>query len=377
MEVNLRSVFLQGLLAFFLYRCRSGTKPPTHERSRIDKTTIDRFTNVLFGLEHKVGGIRMVGFFVKRFIGLIFVLLGVTFITFVLGINAPGDPIKNLLGIHYTYDAWVRLRHIYHLDLPWYQQYFNYIVQLLRFNFGDSYYYQETPVIDVIRPGIPVSAELGLWGLLITFLVGIPVGILSALKANTWVDTSAMSISLVLYSLPSFVLAVFFQVIVVQLDKLTKGTWPVSQWGNVWQYTPTDLTHKIGPILVFAAVGFAFIARLTRTTMLEVLRQDYVRTARAKGLKERTVNYRHAFRNAMIPLVTVFGTSLATLVGGVFFIEFVFNIPGIGRIAIDSIGNRDYTVIQATGVIFAIAVVLGNLVADLLYSVVDPRIKVE
>jgi len=319
----------------------------------------------------------MVGFFVKRFIGLIFVLFGVTFITFILGINAPGDPIKNLLGNHYNYDAWVRLRHIYGLDLPWYKQYFNYIVQLLRFNFGDSYYFQETPVIDILKPGIPVSAELGLWGLVITFLIGVPVGILSALKANTWVDTSAMSVSLILYSLPSFVLAIFFQVAVQQLDNLTKSHWPVANWGNAWQYTPTDLSYKIGPILVFSAVGFAFIARLTRTTMLEVLRQDYVRTARAKGLKEQVVNYRHAFRNALIPLVTVFGTSLATLVGGVFFIEVVFNIPGIGQIAINSISTRDYTVIQATGVIFAIAVVVGNLVADLLYTVVDPRIKAE
>ncbi len=319
----------------------------------------------------------MIRFFIKRFIGLIFVLLGVTFITFILGYFAPGDPIRNLLGNHFNYPTYYRLRHVYGLDLPWYQQYFNYVVQLLRFNFGDSYYFQETAVLDILKPGIPVSAELGLWGLILTFLIGVPIGILSALKANTWIDTSSMTVSLILYSLPSFILAIFFQVIVVYLDKLTSSHWPVAGWGTAWQYTPTDIAYKLGPILVFAAVGFAFIARLTRTTMLEVLRQDYVRTARAKGLKEQAVNYRHAFRNALIPLVTVFGTSLAALVGGVFFIEFIFNIPGIGQIALNSINDRDYTVIQATGVIFAIAVVLGNLIADLLYSVVDPRIKVE
>ena len=319
----------------------------------------------------------MVGFFIKRLIGLIFVLFGVTFITFILGYFAPGDPIRNLLGSHFDYATWIRLRHVYGLDLPWYQQYFNYVVNLLRFNFGDSYYFQETAVIDILRPGIPVSAELGFWGLVLTFLIGVPVGILAALKANSWIDTSSMSVSLILYSLPSFILAVFFQVAIVWLDKLTQGHWPVAGWGNPWQYSLSDLTYKIGPILVYAAVGFAFIARLTRTTMLEVLRQDYVRTARAKGLKESVVNYRHAFRNALIPLVTVFGTSLATLVGGVFFIEYIFNIPGIGQITINAISDRDYTVIQATGVVFAIAVVMGNLVADLLYSVVDPRIKVE
>lgn len=319
----------------------------------------------------------MVGFFIKRFIGLIFVLLGVTFITFILGYYAPGDPIRNLLGNHFEIHTYLRLRHEYGLDLPWYQQYFNYVVQLLRFNFGDSYYFQETPVLDILKPGIPVSAELGLWGLILTFVIGVPIGILAALKANSWIDTSSMSISLILYSLPSFILAVFFQVIIVLLDSATKSHWPVAGWGNAWQYSLSDITYKIGPIFVFAAVGFAYIARLTRTTMLEVLRQDYVRTARAKGLKEQVVNYRHAFRNALIPLVTVFGTSLATLVGGVFFIEVIFNIPGIGQIGLNAINDRDYTVIQATGVIFAIAVVLGNLVADLLYSAVDPRIKVE
>ena len=319
----------------------------------------------------------MVGFFIKRFIGLIFVLLGVTFITFLMGYFAPGDPIKNLLGQHFEIHAYHRLQHEYGLDLPWYQQYFNYITQLLRFNFGDSYYYQETSVTSILAPGLPISAELGLWGLILTFVIGVPVGILAALRANTWIDTGSMTISLILFSLPAFILAVFVQVLVVSLDHATHSHWPVAGWGNAWQYSLTDLTYKIGPILVFAAGGFAYIARLTRTTMLEVLRQDYVRTARAKGLKERVVNYRHAFRNAMIPLVTVFGTSLATLVAGVFFIEQIFNIPGIGSIALTAVTDRDYTVIQATGIIFAIAVVAGNLIADLLYSAVDPRIKVE
>jgi peptide/nickel transport system permease protein/oligopeptide transport system permease protein len=294
-----------------------------------------------------------------------------------MGLWAPGDPIKNLLGQHFEIHAYLRLRHEYGLDLPWYQQYFNYVANLLRFNLGDSYYFQETPVSSILAPGLPISAELGLWGLILTFVIGIPVGILAALRANTWIDTGSMTISLILFSLPAFILAVFVQVLIVTLDHTTNIHWPVSNWGTPWQYSLTDITYKLAPILVFAAGGFAYIARLTRTTMLEVLRQDYVRTARAKGLKERVVNYRHAFRNAMIPLVTVFGTSLSALVAGVFFIEFIFNIPGIGQIALNSVNNRDYTVIQATGVIFAIAVVVGNLIADLLYSVVDPRIKAE
>lgn len=319
----------------------------------------------------------MLQFLIKRFIGLLFVLLAVTFVTFILGYLAPGDPIRNLLGNHFDALTYARLKHQYGLDLPWYQQYFNYIVELLHFNFGLSYYYQGQNVMAYLGPGLPVSAELGFWGLILTFVIGIPVGIFAALRANTWVDTGAMGGSLILYAIPSFVLAVFAQVIIVYLDKLTGYNWPVAGWGIAWQYGLSDIQYKLAPIIVYAAVGFAYIARLTRTTMLEVLKQDYVRTARAKGLREQAVIYRHALRNAMIPLVTVFGLSLATLVGGVFFIESIFNIPGVGQISLQAITDRDYTMIQATGIIFAVAVVVGNLISDLMYSVVDPRIKSE
>jgi ABC-type dipeptide/oligopeptide/nickel transport system permease component len=139
----------------------------------------------------------------------------------------------------------------------------------------------------------------------------------------------------------------------------------------------SDIQIKLIPILVLAATGTAFFARLARTSMLEVLRQDYVRTARAKGMRERVVIYRHAFRNAMIPLITVFGLSLGTTVVGAFFIETIFNIPGIAQQTITSINSRDYPVIQATTVLIAVAVVLGNLISDILYSVADPRIKTE
>ncbi len=147
--------------------------------------------------------------------------------------------------------------------------------------------------------------------------------------------------------------------------------------GNNWHFGWSDIQYIIAPVLVYAAIGIALFARLARTSMLEVLRQDYVRTARAKGLRERVVVYRHALRNAMIPLVTVFGLSIGLLVTGAFFIETIFNIPGIGQVAITSINNRDYPVIQATVVLLAVAVVMGNLISDLLYSVVDPRIKAE
>ncbi|MBA2396682.1 MAG: ABC transporter permease [Ktedonobacteraceae bacterium] len=319
----------------------------------------------------------MVQFLVKRFIGLIFVVVGVTFITFILGYFAPGDPIRQQMGDHFDMQTWLQLRHAYGLDLPWYQQYSNFLVHLTRFDFGISFKYQGRPVWDILKDGVPVSAELGLWGLLVTVLLGIPVGIFSALKANTWLDTTNMSIALIIYALPPFVIAVLAQVIIVVLDKQMGGSWPSSTWGVPWLYDWADLQPKIVPILVYGAAGYAYFARLARTTMLEVLRQDYVRTARAKGLAERVVINRHALRNAMIPLVTVLGFAIGLLVTGAFFIEQIFNIPGIGKISLQSILERDYPVIQATVVLLAVCVVLGNLISDLLYTVVDPRIKSE
>jgi len=322
-------------------------------------------------------GHAMVQFLVKRFIGLIFVVIGVTFITFIMGYFAPGDPIQTMLGQHFSPALYQQLRHEYGLDLPWYQQYYNFLTHMVRFDFGNSFKYQNRPVWDILKDGVPVSLELGFWALLIQVLIGVPLGIFSALRANSWIDTVNQTVALTLYALPVFILAVLVQVIIVALDKTTGVSWPVSQWGNPWQYTWSDIQFKIAPILVYAAAGFAYFTRLARTSMLEVLRQDYVRTARAKGLREQVVVYRHALRNAMIPLVTIIGLSLGFLVAGVFFIEVIFSIPGIGNITIQSIGDRDYPVIQATTVLLAVGVVLGNLISDLLYTVVDPRIKSE
>lgn len=319
----------------------------------------------------------MAQFLIKRFIGLIFVVIGVTFITFILGYFAPGDPIRDLLGNHFDPVLYARLKHDYGLDLPWYTQYWTYLTHLFQFQFGYSFKDQGRPVWDILKDGAPVTLELGFWALVIQILIGIPLGIISALRANTWVDTTTMGGMLILFAIPSFVLAVFFQVFIVWLDQHSGLGWPVANWGNNWQYTWSDIQFKLGPILVLAAGGTAYFARFARTSMLEVLRQDFVRTARAKGLREQVVIYRHALRNAMIPLVTVFGITLGLIVTATFFIEQIFNIPGIAQVSISSINDRDYPVIQATTVLLAVMVVLGNLLSDILYAVVDPRIKVQ
>jgi len=319
----------------------------------------------------------MVQFLIKRFIGLIFVIIGVTFITFIMGYFAPGDPIRALLGTHFNPIQYAELRAAYGLDQPWYIQYWNFLANLAHFNFGTSFKTQGQPVWDILKEGVPVSAELGFWALTLQIVIGVPLGIYSALKANTWVDTTTMGAMLILFSIPSFVFAVFAQVLIVRIDQNTGANWPSAGWGNDWQYSFSDIQFKLAPIIVLSAIGLAYFARLARTSMLEVLRQDYVRTARAKGMRETVVVYRHALRNALIPLVTIIGLSFGLIITGAFFIEQIFNIPGIASISISSITDRDYPVIQATTVLLAVAVVLGNLLSDILYTVVDPRIKVE
>ncbi|MBV9690252.1 MAG: ABC transporter permease [Ktedonobacteraceae bacterium] len=318
----------------------------------------------------------MLQFLTKRLIGLLFVILGVTFLTFIMGYFAPGDPIVQLLGQHFSPAEYLQLKRAYGLDLPWYQQYYNFLKHLVQFDFGYSYQYKNRAVWDILKDGVPISAELGLWALLIQVLVGVPLGILSALKANSWFDTTNMGVTLAIYAVPVFVLGILVQVAIVWLDQHVGFGWPAANWGTPWTYTWSDIQFKLFPILVYAATGVAYFARLARTSMLEALRQDYVRTARAKGMTERVVVYRHTFRNILLPIITYLGYTISFLVAGAFFIELIFNIPGIADITLLSIQNLDYPVIQATTILLAVVVVLGNLLADILYTVVDPRIKV-
>jgi ABC-type dipeptide/oligopeptide/nickel transport system permease component len=319
----------------------------------------------------------MARFLMKRLLGLVFVVLGVTFVTFIMGYLSPDDPVVQLLGQHYTPETYNQLKHAYGLDLPWYQQYGNFLNGLFHLDFGFSFQYKGRAVWDILKEGVPVSLELGLWALVLQMVLGIPVGIMSALRANTWIDTLNMGTMLIIYGVPAFIAAVVAQLLIVSLDVNWGAGWPVAGWGAPWSYSWEDLQFKLAPIVVLSLAGMAYYARLTRTSMMDVLRQDFVRTARAKGIREPQVVYRHALRNAMLPLITVFGASLGALVTGAFFTEHTFNIPGIAETTLTSIYAKDFHVVQATVVLLAVSVVLGNLVADLLYSVADPRIKAE
>ncbi len=313
----------------------------------------------------------MIQFIIKRVLGLIFVLFGVTFLTFIMGYFAPGDPITALLGQHNTAALHARLAHTYGLDLPWYQQYWNYITKAMRGDFGLSFVNTGQSVTAIIGPSLLVSVELGLMAFVLQLLVGIPIGILAALRRNTWIDTTSMGTMLFLYALPTFVIIPLYQLLMiffVQKFNLDSPPLPTSGWEGGPEY-------KLMPVLILAAGGVGYYARLTRTVMLEVLSQDYVRTARSKGLRERVVVYVHALRNAMLPLLTVIGPSLAFIVNGAFVVETLMVVPGIGFISVNSVGTRDWPVVQATVMLLALAVVVMNFLTDIAYSVVDPRIR--
>ena len=308
-------------------------------------------------------------FMVRRLAGLVFVLLGVSFIIFILGFFAPGDAIFTQLGQHYTPEAAAALRHAYGLDLPWYTQYLNFLNRLIHFDLGTSFDNDTRSVWDILRLYVPASVQLGISGTVLALIVGVPLGILAAVRANSRVDSSLQTVGLVLYALPSFVIIPLFFVAMVSLHQRGVPTLATSGWGTI--------DSEIAPIAIFGLGIFAYYLRLTRASLLEVLGQDYVRTARAKGVRERVVVWRHAFRNAVIPLLTAVGPALAFAVVGVFIVEDLFNIPGIGQETIAAIGNRDFPIVQGVTILLASAVVFMNLVTDVAYGLADPRIKTQ
>ena len=304
----------------------------------------------------------------RRLISLPFVIFSITFITFMVGYLAPGDPILTMMGSRHDQATYERLRHQYGLDRPWYVQYGDYVGALSHGDLGLSYRFQGRPVWDLIGAGVPVSVELGLAALTLALSVGIPLGAWAAVKQNTPFDRVSMALTLALYSIPSFVLIPIFQWINYQFYLRGAPSLPVAGWGRP--------EHWIMPVLVLALPYMSYVVRLTRTSMLDVLQQDYVRTAYSKGLTERRVRWQHAFRNALLPVVTFVGPAIAFLVTGAFVVENLFAIPGIGFLSVQAISQRDYPVIQGTTVILAVAVVVMNLITDLLYLVLDPRVTV-
>ena len=302
---------------------------------------------------------------VRRLIWAPILLLAVTFITFTLTRFGPGDPVQILMGQHNNPEAVERIRQQQGLDKPLLVQYGIYIKDVFRGDLGESYKYRGRDVSELLPRRMWVSAQLGIAAMIISLGLGIPIGFFTALKQGTWVDTLTVSITLLLMSVPVFLTAPGLLIIfALWLDLL-----PTHGWGGFFD------TQIILPAVVLGVPGIAALTRLTRATTLEVIGQDYVRTARAKGLEEYVVRYRHILRNALIPIFTLVGLSMATLVSGSFIIEFYFGIPGMGLLAIESIFARDYPVIMALVLVIATGFVLANLVVDIGYRFIDPRIR--
>ncbi len=306
---------------------------------------------------------------IRRLIALPFVVLSITFVTFIVGYFAPGDPILSLMGSQRDPEIYERLREIYGLNEPWYDQYLDYVTGLTQGDLGLSYRFAERPVWDIIRQGVAVSIQLGFMALVLSLSIGIPVGIAAALSQNSFFDRFSMAIMLAIYAIPSFVLIPIFQWFNYQVFLAGGPALPAAGWGRI--------EHWVMPVIVLSAASMGYIARLTRSSVLEVSHQDYVRTAYAKGLTESRIRFTHMFRNAILPVITIVGPSVAFLVTGAFVVESLFSIPGIGFLAVEAIGQRDYPVIQGTTVILAVAVVVMNLVTDIAYTLLDPRVSIQ
>jgi oligopeptide transport system permease protein len=332
----------------------------------------------------------MITYLIRRLFWLIPVLFTVSLVTFIIMRSAPGSPWDTDADRRQV-DALTQksLEAYYGLDKPMWRQFIGYVIGdkntlsgeyvcgLICGNLGPSYRQRGRTVQDILfaapenqtfwQSRFGYSFRLGVSALLFAIIVGIPIGIIAALKQNTIVDYVALFFATSGISVPSFVLAIFLIIIF--------GSW--LHWVDIIVDDWVQLKYWIMPMLVLGFGTMAFTARLTRSAMLEVLRQDYVRTARAKGLAERLVIFRHMLKNALIPVVTILGPALAGLVTGSFIIETMFSFPGMGRAYVQSIGQRDYSMIMGTTVVYALLVAVANLSVDIVYVFIDPRIRLE
>lgn len=303
----------------------------------------------------------MTGYMLRRILWAIPVLFFISLVTFVLMHAIPGGPWDEEKPLPPATVA--NLNAKYGLDKPLWQQYVNYLAGLARGDLGPSYQRTTESVQEILRKGLPATAVLGGLALLVSLSLGLGLGMAAATKRNTLVDYLSVLFATVGASVPSFVMAI----LLIYLFSVQLHWLPTSGWGAPKQV--------IMPTIALSFLPAAFLARITRASLLEVLQQDYIRTARAKGLREFVVLQRHAVRNAFVPILTVIGPLATNLLVGSFIIEFIFGVPGIGRLFVQAVQARDYGVIMGTTVFYALVITIANLVVDVAYAVVDPRIR--
>ena len=337
----------------------------------------------------------MTRYIIRRILGFIPVLLAITFFTFALMRAIPGGPFDFAGDRALPPQIVANIEAKYHLDWPLWKQFASYLVGddilgeegeskgVIRGDLGPSLRYRNQSVNDIIATTFPVSAQLGVLSILLALIIGIPAGITAALKQNSWLDYTSTFGAIFFLSIPNLVLAP----ILIWIFSITLGWFPVAGWGSkppyLMGFLPTlpqlmDKSYWMHAVLPVFALGTSFaaqIARLTRASLLQVIREDYIRTARAKGLRERSVIIVHALKNSLIPVVTILGPLFAALITGTFVVEQIFGINGMGKHFVLSVGNRDYQVITGLTLLFGFVLIVANLLVDITYAWLDPRIR--
>ena len=303
----------------------------------------------------------MIRYALRRLLLMVPTLLVVATITFVMVRLAPGGPFMSEKAIPAAAEQ--ALRHRYGLDRPLHEQYLTFLGNAVRLDLGPSYKYPDREVRDLVLEGFTVSAELGAWALLVAVLVGVPLGVLAAVRQNGRADVAAMGLALVGVSVPNFVLGP----LLVLIFALTLTWFPAALWAGP--------SSRVLPVLALSATYVAYIARLTRGGMLEVLQQDFVRTARAKGLSERAVVFGHAFQSGILPVVAYLGPAASRILMGSIVIEQIFAVPGLGRYLVTGAVNRDYTLVLGGVLFYAVFLMSVNLLVDLVQARLDPRVE--
>ena len=321
----------------------------------------------------------MFRYIIRRLLLVIPTLFGAATLVFVLMRLVPGDICLVRLGsggTSFTADALAACHAEIGIDRPWIIQYLEFLWGLLTFNLGNSMW-SGKPVIAEIATRLPISLEMAIVASIISVLVAIPLGTISALRQNSWIDLAVRSFSIAGLATPSFWLGIMSILIVLDLTQAVFGhPWmPPIDYVPLWQDPIRNLSIVMLPAITIGYRYAAVSMRMTRSAMLEVLREDYIRTARAKGLMRRIIINRHALKNAMLPVVTVIGIEFAFLIGGLVVTEQVFNLNGIGRLMVLSVQNQDYTLTQALVMFVVTIAILSNLVVDLIYAWLDPRIR--
>lgn len=303
----------------------------------------------------------MLRYILKRLLIMLVTLWVIVTLTFILMVTIPGSPFNSERGTNEVVQA--NLEAHYNLDEPYIVQYFLYLKSIVTFDFGPSIKQPSQTVNDMLMRGFPISFELGIITIIVAVLSGVTLGVFAALKHNQIIDYVAMGFAVLGISIPNFVLAT----LLIQQLAVNIELFPVARW--------LSPAHMILPITALATGPMAIIARLTRSTMLEVLTQDYIKMARAKGLSPWKIVIKHALKNALMPVITIMGTLLAGILTGTFVIEKIFAVPGMGKYFVESINQRDYPVIMGTTVFYSAFLIIMLFLVDIVYGLIDPRIK--